>query len=163
MFKRLFRGKRHERDSVDDAAYELVPHAEPEAGRGFVIRRASDGRLIPWRELAELGDDISAFQVAGVTHHSEALQESAFAPGALLQLVPESDNPHDPNAVAVWDIDAKHHVGYVPRERAPEIKRALRTGERLLCLSMWEVLEGERRVALRALVVGDSVSLRSAR
>lgn len=162
MLKRLFRRGRESESRAPDTAYELVPHSDEEAGRGFVVRRVSDSRLMPWREL-DGSDDLTAFKLAGVSHREEALQGPAFAPGSMLRLIPEPENPHDPKAVSVWDAEENRQVGYVPREHAPDIFRALRSGERLLCLSMWEVMDGEKRVGLRALVIGDSVSVRSAR
>jgi hypothetical protein len=161
MFKRLFRRTAGEARGPA-SAYELVPHSDAEAGRGFVLRRVSDGRLMPWREL-DGSDDLTAFPVAGVSHREEALADPAFTPGSMLRLIPEPENPHDPKAVAVWDAEERLQVGYVPREQAPALFRELRSGERLLCLSMWEVMEDDRRVALRALAIGDSVSVRSAR
>lgn len=44
-------------------------------------------------------------------------------------LVPEPDNPHDSNAVAVW-IDDRHPVGHLPRDIAREYSRRLESLDR---------------------------------
>ncbi len=41
--------------------------------------------------------------VAGVSFRAEALPDASFDPGRRLALVPEPDNEHDPNAVAIWN------------------------------------------------------------
>src|SRR6476469_1220661 len=67
------------------------------------------------------GDEM--VRVAGVSHYQPALLDaSGAAPGdevrfdCRAELVPEPDNPHDPNAVAVR-IDGRP-VGYLPRDEA---------------------------------------------
>jgi hypothetical protein len=75
------------------------------------------------------------------------LQDDAFAPGRRLALVREPDNPHDPNAVAVWDADRRVQGGYVPAEIAPEIR-----GDEQ-AMSLWEYREEGRRIGLRVLIV----------
>ena len=42
-------------------------------------------------------------KVAGVSFRAEALQSARVRPFQPLSLVPELDNPADPNAVGVWD------------------------------------------------------------
>jgi hypothetical protein len=79
--------------------------------------------------------------VAGVTFRPEALPDTSFDPGRRLALVPEPDNEHDPNAVAVWNAERTLQAGYVPAEVAPE----LRGDEQ--AVSLWRV-EGGLRVLL---------------
>jgi collagen type III alpha len=65
-----------------------------------------------------------AQQVAGESHHSQAIRNlfgRQYGPGGAeievkAQLIPEPDNPHDPNAVAVRCGGAT--VGYLPRDDA---------------------------------------------
>ena len=59
--------------------------------------------------------------VAGVSYRQEALDDAAFEPGRRLALVPEPENPHDPNAVAIYDENETLQVGYVPAAVAPEL------------------------------------------
>ena len=56
--------------------------------------------------------------VAGVSFRPEAVADSSFDPGARLALVPEPENEHDPNAVAIWNEERTLQAGYVPREIA---------------------------------------------
>jgi hypothetical protein len=75
-------------------------------------------------------------KISGVTYIDPASglsrQEIIMAhvtPGTRLQAVPE-DNPHDPNAVALW-LDAmgkRYHIGYVPASRARYLAPKLRDG-----------------------------------
>ena len=84
---------------------------------------------------------IRVIAVAGVTFRPEALPDPSFDPGRRLTLVPEPQNEHDPNAVAVWNEARTLQAGYVPAEVAPD----LRGDEQ--AVSLWRV-EGGLRVLL---------------
>ena len=86
-------------------------------------------------------------KLAGASYRAEALQDDGFAPGRRLALVREPDNPHDPNAVAVWDAERRVQGGYVPAEIAP----ALQGDEQ--AMSLWEYREAGQRIGLRVLIV----------
>lgn len=62
---------------------------------------------------------VAYFRVAGIGHHGNAASSPAVRPGATMQLVRESDNPVDGNAIAVVCDAGK--VGYVPRNLAAVI------------------------------------------
>ncbi len=79
--------------------------------------------------------------VAGVSYRAEALADPSFDPGRPLALVPEPENEHDPNAVAVWNEERTLQLGYVPAAVAPE----LAGGEQ--AVSLWRV-EGGLRVLI---------------
>jgi hypothetical protein len=81
---------------------------------------------------------IRVIPVAGVTFRPEALPDPSFDPGRRLTLVPEPENEHDPNAVAVWNEERTLQAGYVPAEIAPE----LRGDEQ--AVSLWRVESGLR-------------------
>lgn len=86
-------------------------------------------------------------KVAGTSYRTQELQDDAFAPGRRLALVPEPENKHDPDAVAVWDADHRLQAGYVPATFAPE----LRGDEQAVAL--WEFRDDDgRRVGLRVLI-----------
>jgi hypothetical protein len=85
---------------------------------------------------------IRVVPVAGVSFRAEALDDPSFEPGKRVALVREPDNPHDPNAVAVWNEERTLQLGYVPREVAPEL-----TGDEQ-AVALWRVEGG-----LRVLVV----------
>jgi hypothetical protein len=76
--------------------------------------------------------------VAGVSYRAEALDDPSFDPGQPVTLVPEPDNEHDPNAVAIWNAERTLQLGYVPRDVAPE----LRGDEQ--AVSLWRVDGGLR-------------------
>ena len=79
--------------------------------------------------------------VAGVSFRLDALDDPSFEPGRRLELVPEPDNEHDPNAVAVWNEERTLQVGYVPRETTSEL-----AGDEQ-AISLWRV-EGGLRVLI---------------
>ena len=80
--------------------------------------------------------------VAGVSFRPVAVTDSSFDPGARLALVPEPENEHDPNAVAVFDAERRQQAGYVPADVAPEL-----CGDEQ-AVSLWRVESG-----LRVLIV----------
>jgi hypothetical protein len=106
------------------------------AGTGYRLRDAATGLPVRWED-----ERIRVIPVAGVTFRPEALPDPSFDPGSRLALVPEPDNEHDPNAVAVWNEERTLQAGYVPAEVAPE----LRGDEQ--AVSLWRV-EGGLRVLL---------------
>jgi hypothetical protein len=106
------------------------------AGTGYRLRDAATGEPVRWED-----ERIRVIPVAGVTFRPEALPDTSFDPGRRLTLVPEPDNAHDPNAVAVWNEERTLQAGYVPAEVAPE----LRGDEQ--AVSLWRV-EGGLRVLL---------------
>jgi hypothetical protein len=121
---------------------------DPVEGRGYTVR---DGdRPLAWESprLAEAGVEI--MKVAGTSYRAEELQDPGFAPGSPLVLRAEPDNPHDPNAVAVWDEAGTAQAGYVSRDRAAGV--AGRLGE-LDALALWEWRGADgRRFGLRILL-----------
>lgn len=90
---------------------------------------------------------VRVVKLAGASYRGDALQYDAFAPGRRLALVPEPENEHDPNAVAIWDADRRVQAGYMPAEVAPELQ-----GDEQ-ALSLWEFRgEDGSRIGLRVLV-----------
>jgi hypothetical protein len=106
------------------------------APAGYRLRDATTGELVRWEDPR-----ILVIPVAGVSFRPESLEDDSFEPGRRLALVPEPDNEHDPNAVAVWNEERTLQVGYVPREIAPK----LRGDEQ--AVSLWRV-EGGMRVLI---------------
>ena len=56
---------------------------------------------------------LDTFFIAGFQHHDGALVLDQLKAGTKIAIVPESDNPHDPEAVALHFGET--HLGYVPR------------------------------------------------
>jgi hypothetical protein len=109
---------------------------------GFFLRDAASGEPVGWSDPR-----LRVVKVAGSSYRLEALQDAGFDPGRRLSLVPEPDNEHDPNAVAIWDAERRLQAGYVPAEVAPELDG----GEQ--AVSLWEFREGGSRIGLRVLIV----------
>ena len=103
---------------------------------GYRLRDAATGEVVRWEDPRVL-----VIPVAGVSFRPESLGDPSFEPGQGLALVPEPDNEHDPNAVAVWNEQQTLQVGYIPREIAPRL-----TGDEQ-AVSLWRV-EGGLRVLI---------------
>ena len=113
-----------------------------EEGRGFWLRDAATDEPVRWRD-----ERIRVVKVAGASYRADALQDDGFEPGRKLALVPEPENEHDPNALAIWNEERTLQAGYVPAEVAPEVPRDWQA------VSLWEFrgLEGDR-IGLRVLL-----------
>jgi hypothetical protein len=112
------------------------------AGAGYRLRDAATEQLVR-------DDDprLHVVPVAGVSYRMDDVQADGFAPGRPLALVPEPDNAHDPNAIAIWDADRRVQAGYVPAELA----RTLRA-EEWQAVSLREFADDGRRAGLRVLL-----------
>ncbi len=110
---------------------------------GYWLRDAATNLPLSWKDPRLL-----VVKLAGASYRNEELQEEAFAPGKRLALVPEPENEHDPNAMAVYDASRTLHAGYVPAAFAPEL-----TGDEQ-AVSLWEFRDDEsgRRIGLRVLI-----------
>jgi hypothetical protein len=108
---------------------------------GYWLRDAETSEPVRWRD-----ERLRVVKVAGASYRLDALAEGAFSPGRRLALVPEPDNPHDPNAIGIWDRERTLQAGYVPADIAPEL-----TGDEQ-AVALWEFVEGGRRVGLRVLI-----------
>ena len=109
---------------------------------GYWLRDAATEEPLRWTD-----ERLWVVKVAGASYRLDALQDDAFAPGRQLALVPEPDNEHDPNAVAIWDAERRLQAGYVPAEIAREL------GGDEQAVALWEFVEEGRRVGLRVLIV----------
>ena len=112
------------------------------AGSGYRLRDAATEQVV--RE-----DDprIHVIPVAGVSYRMDDVQAGGFAPGRPLALVPEPDNEHDANAIAIWDAERRVQAGYVPADLA----RTLRA-DQWQAVSLREFAEEGRRGGLRVLL-----------
>jgi HIRAN domain len=106
------------------------------AQSGYRLRDAATGEPVRWEDPR-----IRVVPVAGVSYRWDALPDPSFDPGRRLALVPEPENEHDPNAIAIWNEERTLQLGYVPREIAAEL-----TGEEQ-AVSLWRV-EGGLRVLI---------------
>ena len=106
------------------------------AQSGYRLRDAATGEVVRWED-----ERVRVLPVAGVSFRPEAVEDPSFEPGLPLALVPEPDNEHDPNAVAIWNVERTLQAGYVPREVAQDL-----TGDEQ-AVSLWRV-EGGLRVLI---------------
>jgi hypothetical protein len=83
------------------------------AQSGYRLRDAATDETVHWEDPR-----ILVVAAAGVSYRPEALDDPSFDPGRRLALVPEPENEHDPNAVAIWNEERTLQVGYVPRDDA---------------------------------------------
>jgi hypothetical protein len=120
---------------------------------GYRLRDAATGDAMTWDDPR-----VYVIKLAGASYRADALQDEAFAPGCRLALVPEPDNEHDPDAIAVWDAQRRLQAGYVPAEVAPE----LRGDEQ--AVSLWEFRgEDGSRIGLRVLLAPVSAWIQEPR
>jgi hypothetical protein len=106
------------------------------AQSGYRLRDAATGEPVRWEDPR-----IRVVPVAGVSYRPDVLPDPSFDPGHRLALIPEPENEHDPNAMAVWNEERTLQLGYVPRDVAPEL-----AGDEQ-AVSLWRV-EGGLRVLL---------------
>ncbi len=105
--------------------------------RGYHLRDAETEAPVRWEDPR-----IRIVPVAGVSYRQEVLDNPSFDPGRRLALVPEPENPHDANAVAICNEARTLQLGYVPASVAPAL-----TGDEQ-AVSLWRVDGG-----LRVLIV----------
>jgi HIRAN domain len=121
---------------------------EDDEWRGFVLRDQRNDLL---------GRHVFATWLAGFSHRTEAACQPCFDPGKPLSLVAEPDNPHDPNAVAVFDAERTEQCGYVPQVVAGKMApRDQRFG-----VSLAEHLADGERVGLVIAVSREPITVRS--
>jgi hypothetical protein len=77
-------------------------------------------------EVVTRGLHVTTVAGAG-RHHAEALAAAPAEPGAALELRRDPGNEHDPNAIQVWAGGVQ--IGWVPRDTAVAVARALDAGE----------------------------------
>jgi HIRAN domain len=106
-------------------------------GAGYHLRDAVSGERVAWED-----ERLRVIPVAGVSFRPDAVADTSFDPGARLALIPDPENEHDPNAIAVWNADRTLQAGYVPRDTVGEL-----AGDEL-AVSLWRAGEG-----LRVLIV----------
>jgi len=103
---------------------------------GYHLRDAASGERVRWEDPR-----LRVVAVAGVTFRPGNVDDASFDAGRRLALVPEPENEHDPNAVAIWNQERTLQAGYVPRETAAEL------GGDEQAVSLWRV-EGGLRVLI---------------
>ena len=72
----------------------------------------------------------------GGRYYERDCRAGDLAPGAEVRLVPEPDNPHDSQAVAVFDRTGRYRAGYVNKQKARAYLKRLAAGEELVAISL---------------------------
>src|SRR5438045_2418755 len=83
--------------------------------------RARGFRFPP--QFDRLGTDFALVSITGGRYHSNSLRQSAFDPGQRVMILPEPENPIDPEALAVWDSSKAYHCGYIPTSYLDRVRR----------------------------------------
>jgi hypothetical protein len=107
-----------------------------QSASGYHLRDAATGEPLRWEDPR-----LRVVAVAGVSFRLGTVDDASFDPGRRLALLPEPDNVHDPNAVAIWNEERTLQAGYVPRETAAQL-----SGDEQ-AVSLWRV-EGGLRVLI---------------
>jgi len=86
--------------------------------------------------------------------HEEALQHEAFDPGRRLRLEAAPLDPHDPDAVGVWDLDGVRQAGELPGQVDAVVAAALDHGLPMEAVALREERDrvDDRRCDLTVLV-----------
>lgn len=117
-------------------ALHLVPYRD--SGGEDVLRLVEDatGLLVSptHRALAMAGIYVS--QLRGEIYNEAACRGGDFSPGARVRLVREPSNPHDLNAVAVFDSTGRHKAAYVNKQKARALTKLLDAGTALEAVSV---------------------------
>ena len=71
---------------------------------------------------------VSTFHIAGFQYYDGAFVLGKLKPGKKLKMVPEADNPYDPDAIKLRYKKAK--LGYVPREHNGQLALMARCGHK---------------------------------
>jgi hypothetical protein len=128
---------------------------EDASGYGFT---APDGKVWPahnclWSTWQELG--VLVINVVGVSHHLDDLADPSFDPGRPIRLLPEPENPHDPNAIAIRNWKAESTAGYVKKGSTQRLRNLLR-GQDLRVMALYcrydQAPPHGRRVSLKVAI-----------
>jgi HIRAN domain len=98
-------------------------------------------------------------KVAGVRHYPTALQDPSIKVGSAAVLRPEPENPHDANAVGVWDETGTVQLGHIPADLSSTVAGRIRAGEELVAVIVREIRrdsESGPRSAIHLLVAPAS-------
>jgi hypothetical protein len=89
-------------------------------GEDMVLRFCEDstGLLVGPTDRRLLPAGLLVSNLRGGRHYESDCRAGDFRPGVEVRLVPEPDNPHDNQAVAVFDRTGRYRAGYVDKQKA---------------------------------------------
>ena len=104
----------------------------------LVLRLCEDatGMLVSPKDgrLPKVGVYVS--QLRGEAYHEKACAAGDFSPGTRVTLRREPDNPHDKNAVAVYDGTGTHMAAYVNKQQAARLSKLIDAGKPIDAVSI---------------------------
>jgi hypothetical protein len=90
-----------------------------------------DGQLVDYKILALRHFQIFAFRVVGMGFYEDPNKPFNFRNGQRVQVVRETNNEHDANAVAITTGRPAKKIGYVNKQRAEWVAKLLDAGQEL--------------------------------
>lgn len=107
-------------------------------GEDMVLRFCEDstGLLVGPTDRRLLPAGLLVSNLRGGRYYERDCRVGDFAPGAEVRLVPEPDNPHDSQAVAVFDRTGRYRAGYVNKQKARAYLKRLAAGDALVAISL---------------------------
>jgi hypothetical protein len=107
-------------------------------GEAMVLRFCEDttGLLVGPTDRRLLPAGLLVSNLRGGRYYEKDCRAGDFRPGAEVRLVPEPDNPHDDQAVAVLDRTGRYRAGYVNKQKARAYLKRIAAGEELAAISL---------------------------
>jgi hypothetical protein len=75
-------------------------------------------------------------QLRGEWYHQDDCRAGDFRPGQPVRLAREPANPHDSNAVAVYDATGQHLAAYVNKQKARQLSKLIDAGKDVVAVSI---------------------------
>lgn len=125
---------------------------------GFQLR-LPDGPTVDARDPLLLAFGAEVVWIDPDDEHEEALQDDVFGPGATLNLLPESFDPADPDAVGIWAQDESKQCGRLTARSAARVTAAGENGlaQRALVLSEARLAADDRRERIELLIYSPAL------
>ena len=113
-----------------------LPTARLTRERDRLLLKTDSGGWVNPKSTQTYRLGIYSFQIRGTSHYEAAVKAGRFTPGAPVRLVREPDNPHDPNAVAVYAEKGRSVAGYINKANAARVARLMDSGIEMVAVSM---------------------------
>ena len=118
----------------------------------WLVMVTDDGQIVNPHSTQLYKAGIFSFGIRGTSYYVDAVTQGDFSPGTPLRLEREPNNPHDPNAVAIYAPGATEKAGYVNKLNAKRIAAILDSGTDLVCISISGDGPGQFEIVPNALV-----------
>jgi hypothetical protein len=107
-------------------------------GQDAVLRFCEDstGLLVGPTDRRLLPAGLLVSNLRGGRYNESDCRAGDFSPGAQVRSVPEPDNQHDSQAVAVLNRTGRYRAGYVNKQKARAYLKRLAAGEQLAAISL---------------------------